>query len=113
MLGQPNAMVGVLALRGNLERRIRHRDLVSLGPRGLHQALRGHIGLSGWLPHRHGLAPPGAMSASGHEHAYGTVCRLDCAERCRATVKDGLSSRTPRYSAKEINVIKALGGQGI
>src|SRR5882724_683458 len=64
-------------------------------------------------PRRHTLAPLYARRAGGSNHAYETVCRSDCAERCRAMVKDGMSSRTPRYRAKEINVIKALGGQGI
>ena len=62
---------------------------------------------------RHTLAALYAWRAGGSDHAYGTVCRLDCAERCRAMVKDGMSNRTPRYKVKEINVINALGGQGI
>src|SRR5690348_6005889 len=43
-------------------------------------------------PRRHTLAPLYARRAGGSDHAYGTVCRSDCVERCRAIVKDGMSS---------------------
>src|SRR5262245_44072311 len=62
-----------------------------------------------WQPRRRTLAPLYARRVGDSDHAYGTVWRSDCVERCRAMVKEGMSSRTPRYRAKEINVIKALG----
>jgi hypothetical protein len=64
-------------------------------------------------PRRHPLTLLYMRTADDNDQAYGTVCRSDCVERCRAVVTDGMSSRTPRYRMKEISVMKALGGQGI